>query len=86
MNDPDIRPPLMVPPAGTALRELADGEPSWWLPYAAEFPSWHAWQGVNGLYYARRPGTSPPLLVRAATPGELPALIRGIPLPWWMRP
>ncbi len=76
MNDPDMSPP----------RDLADGEPSWWLPYAAEFPAWHARAGVNGLCYARRPGTSTPLYVSAADPAELPALIWAIPLPWWMRP
>jgi hypothetical protein len=28
-----------------------------------EFPGWHAWQGVNDLYYARLPKTSPPWVV-----------------------
>jgi hypothetical protein len=37
--------------------------PDWW-PYAAEFPHWHVWQGVCGLVYARRPRTSPPVVVR----------------------
>ena len=37
--------------------------PDWW-PYAAEFPHWHVWQGVSGLLYARRPRTSPPVVVR----------------------
>jgi hypothetical protein len=37
--------------------------PDWW-PYAAEFPRWHVWQGVCGLVYARRPRTSPPVVVR----------------------
>ena len=39
--------------------------PDWWRPYAAEFPYWHAWSGVSGLLYARRPHTSPPVVVRA---------------------
>jgi hypothetical protein len=60
-------------------------EPAWWQPFAAQFPLWHAWQGVNCAYYARMVGSSPPLWVRGATPAELPALIRAIPLPWWMR-
>jgi hypothetical protein len=37
--------------------------PDWW-PYAAEFPHWHVWQGVCGLVYARRPRSSPPVVVR----------------------
>jgi hypothetical protein len=37
--------------------------PDWW-PYAAEFPHWHVWLGVCGLVYARRPRTSPPVVVR----------------------
>ena len=41
-----------------------DGDvPDWW-PYAAEFPHWHVWRGVGGLVYARRPRTSPPVVVR----------------------
>ena len=33
---------------------------------------WHAWEGViAGLLYARRPMTSPPLVVRAVTPDAL---------------
>jgi len=31
-----------------------------------EFPGWHAWKGVNGLWHARRPGTSPPLTAERA--------------------
>ena len=30
----------------------------------AEWPCWHAWLGVNGILYARRPRTSPPAVVR----------------------
>jgi hypothetical protein len=41
----------------------------------ALFPHWHMWRGVNGLLYARRPKTSPPWVVRAATvPGLLEAI------------
>jgi len=33
-----------------------------------DYPPWHAWSGVlGGLLYARRPRTSPPLVVRSAT-------------------
>ena len=52
-----------------------DGIPDWW-PYAAEFPYWHVWRGVGGLVYARRPRTSPPLVVRADNPADLLAQIR----------
>jgi hypothetical protein len=44
-----------------------DGEPDWWQPYAREFPDWHAWAGVSGLLYARRPMSSPPRVVRSAS-------------------
>lgn len=36
-----------------------------------EFPGWHAWEGVIGLLYARRPDTSPPMVVRATDTGQL---------------
>jgi hypothetical protein len=49
--------------------------PEWW-PYAAEFPHWHVWRGVCGLVYARRPRSSPPLVVRAANPVDLLVQIR----------
>ena len=29
-----------------------------------DVPDWHVWQGVCGLVYARRPRTSPPVVVR----------------------
>jgi hypothetical protein len=47
-----------------------------WWPYAAEFPHWHVWRGVCGLVYARRPRSSPPLVVRAGNPVDLLAQIR----------
>jgi len=40
-----------------------DESPEWW-PYAPEFPHWHVWRGVAGLFYARRPRSSPPKVVR----------------------
>jgi hypothetical protein len=37
-----------------------------------DYPPWHAWQGpLGGLLYARRPMSSPPMVVRAVTPGAL---------------
>lgn len=36
-----------------------------------EFPRWHAWIGVNGVYYARRLLASPPLLLRGTDPFDL---------------
>lgn len=33
-----------------------------------DFPPWHAWEGViAGLLYARRPNSSPPMVVRSTT-------------------
>jgi hypothetical protein len=40
-----------------------DETPDWW-PYAQQFPHWHVWRGVAGLFYARRPRSSPPKVVR----------------------
>jgi len=37
-----------------------------------DYPGWHAWPGVlAGVVYARRPRSSPPLVVRAISPAEL---------------
>ena len=39
---------------------------------ARDYPGWQAWPGVlGGVVYARRPRTSPPLVVRAVTPDGL---------------
>jgi hypothetical protein len=39
---------------------------------ASDYPGWSAWPGtVAGVLYARRPRTSPPLVVRAATTERL---------------
>jgi hypothetical protein len=39
---------------------------------ASDYPGWRAWPGtVAGVLYARRPRTSPPLVVRAATTSQL---------------
>jgi hypothetical protein len=47
-----------------ATDEAEDQVPDWW-PYAPEFPHWHVWRGVAGLLYARRPRSTPPIVVRA---------------------
>lgn len=31
------------------------------------YPCWHAWLGLAGLVYARRPNSSPPMVVRSAS-------------------
>lgn len=49
--------------------------PDWW-PYAAESPHWHVWRGVGGLVYARRPRTSPPVVVRGKDAADLRDQIR----------
>jgi hypothetical protein len=37
-----------------------------------DYPGWHAWPGaLAGVVYARRPRSSPPLVVRAVTPDAL---------------
>ena len=56
---------------GTAGEET----PDWW-PYSAEFPQWHVWRGVCGLVYARRPRTSPPVVVRGEDAVDLRDQIR----------
>jgi hypothetical protein len=37
----------------------------------AEFPQWHAWKGVNGLWYAAVVRSSPQILVRGEDPVDL---------------
>ncbi len=61
------------PPTSSAMPR--EDIPDWW-PYAAQFPQWHVWRGVCGLVYARRPRTSPPLVVRADNPADLLTQIR----------
>ena len=56
-------------------RTAPEDVPDWW-PHAAEFPQWYVWRGVCGLVCARRPRTSPPLVVRAENAGQLRAQIR----------
>jgi len=35
-----------------------------------DYPAWHCWRGIGGILYARRPKSSPPIVVRAADPGQ----------------
>ena len=42
---------------------------------AADYPAWHLWIGVSGICYGRRPRSSPPKVVRAATWDELRELL-----------
>jgi hypothetical protein len=41
-----------------------------------EFPGWHVWKGIAGLWYARRLDTSPPIVVHDENTTELRAQIR----------
>jgi hypothetical protein len=46
---------------------------------AQDYPGWHAWPGaLAGVLYARRPQISPPLAVRAVTPGQLRLAIEDV--------
>jgi hypothetical protein len=45
---------------------MTDGPQQWAL-----IPDWHCWQGVTGLWYARRMMTSPPVVLRAESPSQL---------------
>jgi hypothetical protein len=58
-----------------ATDEAETSVPDWW-PYAPEFPHWHVWRGVAGLLYARRPRSTPPIVVRAADAAGLREGIR----------
>lgn len=37
---------------------------------------WHWWKGVSGLFYARRPKSSPPIVLRAESLEELREQVR----------
>lgn len=52
----------MLRPPGQVMDDRP-ATPQWWEPYAAEFPDWTTWRAVSGLLYARKLGTSPPLIV-----------------------
>jgi hypothetical protein len=45
---------------------------------AAMFPHWTVWRGVNGLLYARLPGSSPPLTARGEDARDLIDEVRGL--------
>lgn len=68
---------MTSPPPPEPSRDRGQDVPGWWAPYAAEFPSWRAWRGVGETcYYARLPGSSPPLVVRASDPANLAERMR----------
>ena len=46
-------------------------EPEIW----ASILGWHCWRGVAGIWYARRVGASPAVVLRAASLDALRALI-----------
>jgi hypothetical protein len=69
---------LTTEPNGTdQARALAD--------VGRDYPPWHAWEGVFGLLYARWPQSSPPMVVRAVTPGALRQAIEAAETEWGLR-
>jgi hypothetical protein len=44
---------------------------------AIEFPRWHVWQGIAGLWYARKMLASPPVVLRGEDLMDLRDQIRG---------
>jgi hypothetical protein len=44
---------------------------------AREYPRWHCWEGISGLFYARLPRSSPAAVVRGEDPADLRDSIRG---------
>jgi hypothetical protein len=60
-----------------AEREPEGGCFDFWQPYFADYPGWHAWRGINQLYYARLLRSSPPIIVeRAESPEDLADMIK----------
>jgi hypothetical protein len=52
-----------------------------------DYPGWHTWPGVlAGVVYARRPRSSPPLVVRAASPAGLRQAIEAAEAERGLRP
>jgi hypothetical protein len=47
------------------------GDPEMW----ASILGWHCWRGLGGVWYARRVGASPAVVLRAPTLDALRALI-----------
>jgi hypothetical protein len=62
-----VNPSSTPPPEPDPLAPLLTGE----------FRAWEVWQGVTGIWYARRRKTSPPPVLRAETTTELAELILG---------
>jgi hypothetical protein len=46
----------------------SENPPDWW-PYAAEFPRWYVWRGVDQLYHARLADAD--VTVRGESPEDL---------------
>jgi hypothetical protein len=57
----------MEDPASDRLRPAPDPL----SPLRGKFPGWEAWVGVGGILYVRRRMTSPPVVFRAETAGDL---------------
>lgn len=51
--------------------------PGWW-PYAAEFPRWEVWRGVDRMYYAGLRGSDPRVVVRGEDAVDLRDQIRRV--------
>jgi hypothetical protein len=49
--------------------------PDWWKPYAAKWPRWQVWRGVDKLFYASRQGADPPLITRGESADDLSDMI-----------
>jgi hypothetical protein len=49
--------------------------PDWWKPYAADFPGWQVWKGVDSLYYGSLEGADPPLITRGEDAEDLKDMI-----------
>ena len=41
-----------------------------------EFPCWHWWRGVSGIFYVRRVKSSPPVVLRAESLDDLRTQVR----------
>lgn len=57
--------------AGQAQAAQAVYERDCALARVAAETAWETWVGVGGVLYARRPRSTPPIVVRAASPGAL---------------
>ena len=51
-----------------------------------DYPGWHAWPGaLAGVVYARRPRSTPPLVVRAISAADLRHAIEAAEAEWGLR-